>query len=952
MSTQYICELCSKEFKQKIDYTRHKDKKNACVTADKLKQVITQKFEKELEKKNEQKINHNSTLKTMSTLFSSCMNILRDNESLTGDKALRNLSYLLVLKLIEPIIGSEIDLESFDYLLPEKSKPNRHKFLEYTLFSKITSSKEDDIPKLLKDIWNHILSKHPKTKDIFLTGKGFDMKKQATFRKLIDKLSEFDFTSVDYDIQGHAYEDLLKDIMTGKVLGQFFTQPLVKDMMVDLINPQLLNGGKCETIFDPAMGTGGFLMTSLRHLQKQAEDKKVNIDWEFMTSQGLGGRETEPDTFQLCKTNMLVSCGHMLNNLQQGDSIRDPITEKYDIVLANPPFGIKGLEYQEIKNQDGVRDKYLPIESKSAVPLFLQAIISILKIDGRCAMVMPDGQELFGKGKALVALREYLMKTCELREVHYLPSGVFSNTSIKTCVLYFYKRTEGSDVVEIGGKKTRTYKFSSTLQTKKVQFYDYNPYEKVKNLLIEVDACKIAENNYSLNYAEYLQSEEQGDQDEKEHNSEVEWKTLGEVCEFQNGYAFKSKDFEKHCDNTVGIVQIKSIQSGYIDTNKITEFVKQDTNKFKKFEVISGDILIALSGATTGKIGVYNLDKISYLNQRVAKIICKNINSKFFYYWYLCCDVENKVLKLATGTAQPNISTNGLASLKIPIPSLQAQQRIVERLDYLYETCTETSRSLIEQSKTKKAMMVEMGTEGVQTKPLGEVCDFNIGGTPSRKEPTYWDDGKNLWISVRELNGGYIYDTNEKITDLGVKKSSVKLFPKDTVLFSFKLSIGKTAIVGAPMYTNEAIAGINTKDINSLLNKYLYYYLTITDFSKSGVGAMSNGSLNKGSLALIKIPIPSLQTQQRIVQECERLDKLITDLEADIESDKSLAASYLKSCIESPQEDHQEYTEIIISDEDYSETETKPAEEQQYTDIIISDEDYEEVNQLYRCNDF
>ena len=67
-----------------------------------------------------------------------------------------------------------------------------------------------------------------------------------------------------------------------------------------------------------------------------------------------------------------------------------------------------------------------------------------------------------------------------------------------------------------------------------------------------------------------------------------------------------------------------------------------------------------------------------------------------------------------------------------------------------------------------------------------------MGGTPSRKRQEYYKNGKNLWVSVRELNGGYINNTKEKITDLGVEKSSVKLFEKDTILFSFKLSIGKT----------------------------------------------------------------------------------------------------------------------------------------------------------------
>jgi len=156
--------------------------------------------------------------------------------------------------------------------------------------------------------------------------------------------------------------------------------------------------------------------------------------------------------------------------------------------------------------------------------------------------------------------------------------------------------------------------------------------------------------------------------------------------------------------------------------------------------------------------------------------------------------------------------------------------------------------------------------EGVIVKTLGEVCRFDIGGTPSRSKNEYYENGNNLWVSVRELNGGYIYDTKEKITDLGVQNSSVKLFAKDTILFSFKLSIGKTAIVGNPLYTNEAIAGILSKNNDLLNNKYLYYYLTINDFSKLGSGILGNGSLNMKSLEQIKIPIPSLERQQEIVK--------------------------------------------------------------------------------------
>jgi type I restriction enzyme S subunit len=155
-------------------------------------------------------------------------------------------------------------------------------------------------------------------------------------------------------------------------------------------------------------------------------------------------------------------------------------------------------------------------------------------------------------------------------------------------------------------------------------------------------------------------------------------KTLGEVCNFQNGFSFKSIDYEKQNDTNVGLLQIKSIQNGVIDYNKMTEFIVE-SKKFNSFEVKTGDILIALSGATTGKIGLYNLEQKTYLNQRVGKINAKTgIHQKYIYYWYDNCDIYGKVLNLAQGTAQPNISTNDISNIKIYVPSIERQQEIIE----------------------------------------------------------------------------------------------------------------------------------------------------------------------------------------------------------------------------------------------------------------------------------
>ncbi len=424
----------------------------------------------------------------------------------------------------------------------------------------------------------------------------------------------------------------------------------------------------------------------------QAKNKHIKLDWDFIKNEGLYGKELEPDTYQLAVSNMLISTGHMFEKLDRGDSIRVPITRKFDNILANPPFGINGLKYDDFESP--LKREYVPIKTDNAVSLFIQAIIYMLKINGKCAVVLPDGQDLFSKSNnRLVAIREYLLKTCDLKEIIYLPSGIFTYTSIKTCVFYFVKKREGKDVLEtkikIGKTQKETgrdYKFSKTHQTTKVKFYDYNPYEDVKNLLVEVPIENLASNSYSLNYAEYMKD----DAEEEQYEEGVVVKTLGEVCNFQNGFAFKPNDYEKQNETNIGILQIKSIQNGFIDNNKISEYITEN-NKYKLFEIQKGNILIALSGATTGKIGIYNLEYKSYLNQRVGKITEKTgVIQKYIYYWYLCCDIESTVLKMAQGTAQPNISTNNISNIKIPIPPLEKQEEIVKYLDFIYEKANKT----------------------------------------------------------------------------------------------------------------------------------------------------------------------------------------------------------------------------------------------------------------------
>ena len=154
-----------------------------------------------------------------------------------------------------------------------------------------------------------------------------------------------------------------------------------------------------------------------------------------------------------------------------------------------------------------------------------------------------------------------------------------------------------------------------------------------------------------------------------------------------------------------------------------------------------------------------------------------------------------------------------------------------------------------------------------QIKKLDQICEILIGGTPSRGISEYWEGGTLPWVSIRDMSreGSVINNTNEKITEKGAKNSNVKLIPKGSLLFSFKLSIGKLAIAGSDLYTNEAIATLVIKDENELNKKFLQYYISQMVFDDVTT-AVKGSTLNKEKIRNLEIPVPPLETQEEIVK--------------------------------------------------------------------------------------
>lgn len=157
---------------------------------------------------------------------------------------------------------------------------------------------------------------------------------------------------------------------------------------------------------------------------------------------------------------------------------------------------------------------------------------------------------------------------------------------------------------------------------------------------------------------------------------------------------------------------------------------------------------------------------------------------------------------------------------------------------------------------------------------LSSLLDISIGRTPSRNKAEYWGDGYP-WVSIRDLNSKTVTDTKEQITDIGVKNARCKLVKKGTLLFSFKLTIGKMAFAGCDLFTNEAIAAFSIKDVKKLNSEYLYYALKSATYGGSNQAVMGK-TLNLKSLAEIKIPLPSFDDQIRIAYLLGKVEGLIT----------------------------------------------------------------------------
>lgn len=199
---------------------------------------------------------------------------------------------------------------------------------------------------------------------------------------------------------------------------------------------------------------------------------------------------------------------------------------------------------------------------------------------------------------------------------------------------------------------------------------------------------------------------------------------------------------------------------------------------------------------------------------------------------------------------------------------------------------------------------------------LEELFDLQMGKTPSRNNFNYWNTNDNKWVSISDLSqsGRYIHETKEYISDDAIAESGIKVIPANTVIMSFKLSIGKVAITKEEMYSNEAIMAFHDKHTTELLPEYIYYLFRNKDWSIGTNKAVMGKTLNKATLSQMKISVCSIQKQREIVSVLNKVSEIIDNMKDQIFALDELIKSRFVEMFGDPVNNPFEWKKVSLSE--------------------------------------
>jgi len=721
------------------------------------------------------------------------------------------------------------------------------------------------------------------------------------------------------------------------------------------VNPKLDKNNKVLTMGDFFCGSGGFITEYIRFLNDKYENKINWIDNIF----SLYGCDTDRDIVKSAIVDILLltdTFSDLLNKAiinKKNIKIKDYIKkigstfddEFYDdkelkvmYNFTNPPYGGSGKgDDDKIKISNGTKAiKHIAITGTINKPILKDTQKYIIKGDNKETLSLLHGMGVLDKNgiycgvlkegvffdKKFKDLRKNLIENYEVKYVISVPQSDFWNTSTKTSILIF--KNSGKTTSQINFCELKETNKENVIQeinpeTNKIisEFItdEYKFTEKGEGYL-SVDIETLRENGYSLNFKNYIK------QDIKV-NEGFKVVKLGDICDIIDGYAFKSEDFK---EKGVALVQISNINNYLINNLDNDKCVDYD-EKYKKFILKKGDIILGMTGNIQEKIAIYSEDKIKYLNQRVCKLTnFENEYVKIYvYYYWVYTKLGEYIQFKANGSIQQNISKENLKNLEIPIPTDISTIKLY--LDYL-NPANESLQSLQSLQSQKERticglikMLTSFGKNGVEWDEyrLGDIITlkagkFNTKNMSNTGEYPFYNASINNPIGT---HNEYCFDGEKYI--LFIKSGNVNANSVGNVL----LVKGK---IGAVPDTLKITTNYNYD--------YIYYYLKsnynlVKSFAETSVG-LGHISTEKFKNMKIRIPKPEILKKYKLEEEFEFMDKLKNDISQTLKNQEDITKQMMKLVLSSEKKETEENEE---ADEEMEETEE-------------TEEDIEELDEL------
>ena len=328
-----------------------------------------------------------------------------------------------------------------------------------------------------------------------------------------------------------------------------------------------------------------------------------------------------------------------------------------------------------------------------------------------------------------------------------------------------------------------------------------------------------------------------------------------------HGPPYYTEDGDYYFINGNNISKGKIIIKG--DTKRVSQ---TEFEKYKK-PLTDKTILLSING-TIGNVGVYNNEKC-ILGKSACYLNLKDTVDKYFvYYIFTTDDFQSHLLNIATGTTIQNVPLKGLRESTILLPSLDEQECIASilcSLDDKIDLLNRENATLEALAETLfRHYFIENPNPDWKEGKLGDVAKIGIGRTPPRKETTWFSSSPKdvKWISIKDMGeqGAFIFNTSEKLTKEAVETFKIPIIPPNTVVLSFKMTVGRIGITTETMLSNEAIAHFLLDDYSPITKEYLYLYLKSYKFDTLGSTSSIVTSINSAMIKDIEMTIPDKET--------------------------------------------------------------------------------------------